>query len=256
MRQWAAIHGALTIVKWNLAIKAGRITRIRCIFACLDKMNQQVKQLVPAMVTYINDHGGYVTKTKLLKLLYLFDVEFYRMNRRLFTEFSWKFFHLGPWAREFDPIVDDLVAQRALLQVESTKPEYDTKFFRTEWPFDFSRLFPTFKEEVALRTVLNTWADRTTGEILDYVYFRTEPMEHGIRNEPLDFSSIPYEPPEKYSRSASGASSREIAAAKKQLLAKIAALQKPRPEARFEFTPPHYDDEFLNAMAKLDAAEE
>ncbi|HLI63851.1 MAG TPA: hypothetical protein VKV05_10650 [Terriglobales bacterium] len=219
-------------------------------------MNQQVKQLIPAMVSFINDHGGYVTKTKLLKLLYLFDVEFYRTNRRLFTEFNWKFFHLGPWTREFDPIVDDLVAQGALLQVENTKAEYDTRFFRTESPSDFSRLFPTFKDEAALRTVLNTWADRTTGEILDYVYFHTEPMEYGIRNEPLDFSLIPHERPEKYSRSASGASHREIVAAKKELLAKIAALQKPQAETRFEFTPPRYDDEFLNAMAKLDAAEE
>jgi hypothetical protein len=219
-------------------------------------MNHQVKELIPAMVSYINDHDGYVTKTKLLKLLYLFDVEFYRVHRRLFTEFNWKFFHLGPWTREFDPVIDDLVAQNVLVQIESTKSEYDTKFFRAESPSDFTHFFSSFKEEAPLRSVLNTWGDRATGEILDFVYFRTEPMEHGIRNEPLDFSLIPEEAVEKYHRSSSGKSTREIANAKKQWTARIQALEKPASEKRFNFTPPRYDDEFMNTISKLDAAEE
>lgn len=49
-------------------------------------MNRTVEQLIPAIVSYVNEHNGYVTKTKLLKLLYLFDVEFFRTNRRIFTE--------------------------------------------------------------------------------------------------------------------------------------------------------------------------
>jgi hypothetical protein len=219
-------------------------------------MNQHVKQLIPAMVSYVNDHEGYVTKTKLLKLLYLFDVEFYRVHRRLFTEFSWKFFHLGPWAREFDPVVNELVAQGVLLQVESAKQDYDTKFFKTESPLDISRVFSSFKEEAPLRTVLNKWADRPTGEILDYVYFHTEPMEQGIRNEPLNFSLVSDGRPEKYTRTVSGTSDRDIANAKKQFASKIASLPKPSTEVRFEFTPPKYDDEFLSALAKLDAAEQ
>jgi hypothetical protein len=230
--------------------------RIPVFFRRFREMNPQIKQLIPAMVSYINDHDGYVTKTKLLKLLYLFDVEFYRTHRKLFTGFSWKFFHLGPWAREFDRVVNDLVAEGVLLQIESARQEYDAKFLRTESRFDFSRIFSSLKEEAPLRVVLNTWADRPTGEILDYVYFHTEPMEQGIRNEPLNFSVIADERPEKYSRSASGISHKEIAKAKKQFASKIAALPKPEAEARFKFTPPKYDDEFLNALAKLDAAEQ
>ena len=218
-------------------------------------MNPRIKDLLVAIVSYINAHDGYVTKTKLLKLLYLFDVEFYRRNRRVFTGFSWKFFHLGPWTREFDPIVDDLVRNGALLEVHSAKSEYDTKFFKAETRLDFSSLFSSFNDEAALRIVLNTWGDRSTGEILDYVYFRTEPMEHGIRNEALDFSLIPEDRPEKYVRSSSGASSRKIIALKKEFAERAAALQKSQGEKRFQFTPPRYDDEFVNAMAKLDVAD-
>jgi len=218
-------------------------------------MNSQLKQIIPAMVSYVNDHGGYVTKTKLLKLIYLFDVEYYRANRRTFTGFTWKFFHLGPWAREFDPVLDELVGAGTLLESQSTRPEYDTKFLKTESPQDFSPLFSNFHDESALRTVLNTWAESSTGEILDYVYFRTEPMEHGIRNEPLDFSVIPEERPEKYVRPASGASVKQIAKMKEEFAARLGALQSSRPPKPFDFTPPSYDEEFRAAIAKLDAIE-
>jgi hypothetical protein len=207
------------------------------------------------MVSYVNDHGGYVTKTKLLKLIYLFDVEYYRANRRTFTGFTWKFFHLGPWAREFDPILDELVSAGILAESQSTRPEYDTKFLRTESHYDVSPLFASFRDESALRTVLSAWADSPTGEILDYVYFRTEPMEHGIRNEPLDFSVIPEGRPEKYTRSASGASAKQIARMKEKFASRLGALQQAHAPKHFDFTPPSYDDDFRAAMAKLDAAD-
>ncbi|MGD0696935.1 MAG: hypothetical protein ABSB82_19125 [Terriglobia bacterium] len=214
-----------------------------------------MRQLIPAMVSYINDHGGYVTKTKLLKLVYLFDVEYYRANRRTFTGFTWKFFHLGPWAREFDPVLDELVVTGVLLESQSTRPEYDTRFLRTESHHDFSPLFANFRDEAALRTVLTTWAESSTGEILDFVYFRTEPMEHGIRNAPLDFSVIPEDRPEKYARPASGASAKQIAKMKEDFASRLGALQQSHAPKHFEFTPPAYDDEFRAAIAKLDATD-
>jgi hypothetical protein len=215
-------------------------------------MNLPLKQVIPAMVSYVNDHGGYVTKTKLLKLVYLFDVEYYRANRRTFTGFVWKFFHLGPWAKEFDPVLDELVGTGILVETQSTRPEYETKFLRTDSPHDVSHLFTNFRDESVLRTVLNTWSESPTGEILDYVYFHTEPMEHGIRNEPLDFSVIPEDSPEKYIRSASGASARQIANMKEDFASRLGALQQSHAPKHFQFTPPSYDDEFRAAMAKLD----
>jgi hypothetical protein len=62
---------------------------------------------------------------------------------------------------------------------------------------------------------------RTTGEILNYVYFQAEPMEATIRNQPLDFSLIATERPAVYSRSSSGKSPADI----RQLRAKFEHLQ-------------------------------
>jgi hypothetical protein len=214
-------------------------------------MNSTLVELIPAIVSYVTSRGGYVTKTKLLKLLYLIDVDFYRVHRRTLTSFQWKYFHLGPWTNEFDPILDELIAGSFLQESRSDKSEYDTRFFQSNESPDLAKLFHTFKDEAIVKIVLDTWGNRTTAEILDYVYFQTEPMEYGIRNERLDFSRISSYVPEPYKRSSSGKTKHEIARLRGEFKRKVPAANKPR----FEFTPPRYDGEFLEAMEKLDSGD-
>jgi hypothetical protein len=210
------------------------------------------EKLIAAVVTLVVDQGSYVTKTKLLKLLYLFDVEYYRVHRQIFTRFSWKFFHLGPWAAEFDPTLDGMVIRGALVQQRSNS-DFETAFFKPAERFDPRAPFDNGKDESILRSVLKRWGSRSTGEILDYVYFQTAPMEAGIRNAPLDFSVIQPEQPSVYSRSSSGKTKSEI----EKLRAKFQEEQARRNASQgsaHAFTPPRYDDEYLDAMAKLETA--
>jgi hypothetical protein len=211
-----------------------------------------IEKLIGAIVTWIAGEGSYVTKTKLLKLLYLFDVDYYRAHRQTFTGFGWKFFHLGPWAAEFDPALEGLVMRGTLLQQRSNN-EFETAFYRPGERIDPREPFSNVKDEYILRGMLRRWATRSTGEILDYVYFQTAPMEAGIRNAPLDFSMIQPEQPAAYTRSSSGKTKSEI----ERLRTKFEAGQAQRKASqnqRFAFTPPKYDEEYLNAMAKLESA--
>jgi hypothetical protein len=211
-----------------------------------------IEKLITAIVTWAVGEGSYVTKTKLLKLLYLFDVEYYRAHRQTFTGFGWKFFHLGPWAAEFDPALDELVMKGTLLQQRSNK-EIETTFYRSAEQTDPREPFSNVKDEYILRGVLKLWGTRSTGEILDYVYFQTAPMESGIRNAPLDFSVIQPERPTAYLRSSSGKTKSDI----QKLRTKFEAEQAQRKASQnqpFAFTPPKYDEEYFNAMAKLEIA--
>ena len=90
-------------------------------------------------------------------------------------------------------------------------------------------------------------------EILNYVYFQTEPMETGIRNQLLDFSTIPAERPAMYSRSSSGRSAVEIRKLRAQF-ERCQAEKKANDQRPFTFTPPNYDDEYFQAMARLQNA--
>jgi hypothetical protein len=212
-----------------------------------------VDTLIPAIVTWIADHDSYATKTKLLKLLYLFDVEYYRQHRSTFTGFAWKFFHLGPWASEYDPALSGLVAHGILSEQRSNCSEYDTAFYKPGEHVSTRCAVTTVQDESTLLEVLKRWGTRTTGEILNYVYFQTEPMEAGIRNQLLDFSVISMDRPAVYSRSSSGKSPAEIrklrAQFERQRAEKKATEQRP-----FTFTPPRYDDEYFEAMAQLESA--
>src|SRR6266542_3048468 len=128
-----------------------------------------VDNLIPAIVTWIVDHDSFATKTKLLKLLYLFDVEYYRQHRRTFTGFGWKFFHLGPWAAEYDTALSGLVAHGILCEQRSNSSEYDTTFYKAAERVEARRAVSTVKNESILLEVLKRWGTRTTGEILNHV---------------------------------------------------------------------------------------
>ena len=211
-------------------------------------MNERVRKLIPAIVSYINEHDSYVSKTKLLKLLYLLDVEWYRENRETYTGFDWVFLHLGPWATEYDPLLQSLTANFEIISKKS-EGDFEAELFTTPEPIDFTRLFESYSQEKHLRTVLSEWGIRSTPEILDYVYFWTEPMEKSARYEPLDFSSIPREQVPAYRRIVSKSTPKEIEAAR----ARIAEAAKRLPESETKTSPQsRYDAEYLEAMANLD----
>ena len=114
-----------------------------------------------------------------------------------------------------------------------------------------SKSFDNLKDAAILRAVLEAWGPSPTSEILDYVYFRTEPMEYGIRNQPLDFSRIVQQPAQKYVRTSSGKSTEEIVAARRQIQEILKNLADKK-ESHFMFTPPKYDEEYFAALEKLD----
>jgi hypothetical protein len=215
-------------------------------------MNPKLQELIPAVVSFVLERDSYVTKTKLLKLLYLFDVEYFRLNRVIFTGFQWKYYHLGPWTDEYDPLLDHLIVQDLLIKRPSTNPDYiDAEFFRTSGYFDIEGIFSSYKDEFALKNILRTWGDKATAEILDYIYFHTEPIKYGERGKPLDFNTIEEHRPAEYKRASSGVSKEKIKALREEFETRLQTTQDPVNSKHSNFTPPKYDQEFFEAMEKL-----
>jgi hypothetical protein len=210
-------------------------------------MNPKLNSLIKAIVFYVKRRDGFITKTKLLKLLYLFDVEYFRVHRQTFTGFEWKFYHLGPWTAQYDPILDCLVESDQLVRRQSSQPDYDTQFFEPAQEEAINVALPELKDEYILKVILDNWGDKSSGEILDYVYFETEPMIKGQRDRLLDFGLIPEEPTPSYRRSPSGKSDKEIQAVRNR----VAERLKSNASDEYEKTtsaPPRYDDEYWKAV--------
>jgi hypothetical protein len=218
------------------------------------RMNSDLGKVIAAIATRVAHDDQSLTKTKLLKLLYLFDIEYYRSHRRTFTGFQWEFYHLGPWTREYDCVLASLVDQGLLSESTSNSLDFDTHFYRATEPVDVSGLFSDYGDERILRILLNAWAGRSTPEILDYVYFHTEPMLEGERFRPLDFSCVSEQPRPRYETSSSGASAKEVREMRKRFECLRAARQAGKPVVRT--IPPRYDETYLEALAIMDQTED
>jgi hypothetical protein len=63
-----------------------------------------LKLLITGILTLTRHGGGFAAKTKLIKLLYLIEVESVRSTGAQLTTLDWIFHLDGPWAREYDEL--------------------------------------------------------------------------------------------------------------------------------------------------------
>src|SRR3954454_2497335 len=71
------------------------------------RTDPELRGLISYIVAKARDRGITLNRTKLVKLLYLIDVERVRSRRDLLTGLEWVFFHYGPYAFE---LIDTLEA--------------------------------------------------------------------------------------------------------------------------------------------------
>lgn len=129
-----------------------------------------------------------VGKTRLVKLLYLVEVEYYRAVSERLTNLEWLFHYYGPYAFE----LEDVLAQPefAWEQIKTVDEKDLTRFRVAEdripygWKLD-ARI------GLLVKRIVGEWRGRRLEELLDYVYFETEPMQAvQKRGDRLDFTVI------------------------------------------------------------------
>lgn len=133
-----------------------------------------------------------VGKTRLVKLLYLVEVEYYRAVSERLTNLEWLFHYYGPYAFE----LEDVLAQPEFTREQiKTKGDKDLTLFRVAeeripygWKLDA-------KISLLVKRIVGEWKGKPLEELLDYVYFETEPMQVvQKRGDRLDFTVIKKEP--------------------------------------------------------------
>ncbi len=83
--------------------------------------------------------------------------------------------------------------------------------------------------ELTFRRIVDEWADRRLGEMLDYVYFHTEPMMDAQRGAPLDFQTIDRQRQTVPGRLPNERPDRHAVARIRQVIAARRARRVPRP---------------------------
>lgn len=148
----------------------------------------QLSQLILYIVDRVGELGGYTTTIRLVKFLYLIDLEHQRRHGRPLTGLRWVYHLYGPYAFE----VPRLGALGGIdLEEEEFRSQKGHKgvLLRTLSPQGFPAGL-SFAVENLVNGILEIWADQDTADLLTYVY-RTEPMRQAKRGDQLDFSVTP-----------------------------------------------------------------
>jgi len=202
-----------------------------------------LQRLIQAILSRVHEREGSVTKTKLLKYLYLFDLEAFHRQGRTITGFDWVFHLYGPWAPQYDRLYTDLVKGGVMRVTPGTRPDLDTEFISATRRVELQEVVDDTGLELAFRHIVDDWADRRLGEMLDYVYFHTEPMLEARRGERLDFGQ-PTGPREPLTLSDRPREDRR----RVDDLRRRVASRRPAETAPGRFTPPRYDAAYFDAL--------
>lgn len=210
-----------------------------------------LRNLITYLITELRDADFGFGKTKLVKLLYLVDVAHYRSRRRQLTGLSWIFHHYGPYAFEIDAalksLMFDIPQERA--DIGSGR---EAIVFRPPYRLQ-AQMKPDalYEAKPLVDRVLGEWGAADLNELLDFVYFDTEPMASAQRGKPLDFSLIP---PRTIQRSREeGYTASALSVEAQERLRQYLAAER---RTALLDPPPRYDDAYWDAVARMDADEQ
>lgn len=150
-----------------------------------------IRELILHIVSRVKDEGGTLGITKLVKILYILDVEYYRRHRGFLTGLNWVFYRYGPYAFEIPDILRGLDLELPQEDVPIGGDRYLHKFKPEYLPeLDIESILSPVDAQW-INKQISKWALEDLNKLLSFVYFDTEPMYNAELGKPLDFSKIP-----------------------------------------------------------------
>lgn len=209
-------------------------------------------ELIGAVASYVTECGGAPTKTKILKLLYLLDIDSYRRTNQTLTGFEWIFYLYGPWAASYDDALSDAARNEKIRIVAPEPGDEGATFINPTQRLPLAGVFPSFVQELGAKRIIEAWASKPVVELLDYVYFHTAPMRDAKRGTALDFSTISNEESlPHYFGIKSKAEGKEINRKRRLFLESMKSVRKAQITPLDP--PPEYDDMYRSAVSKLES---
>lgn len=155
------------------------------------RVEPDLRALVAYIVARSREHGITLNRTKLVKLLYLIDIERVRARREPLTGLVWVFFHYGPYALELIDVLEQMEGSEL-----SAQAWHDSVLYRgAPGAPDGDDWIPHVRSTVD--DVVRRFAPLDLNELLDYVYFRTGPMAVAQRGQRLDLGLARRDPPQR-----------------------------------------------------------
>jgi uncharacterized phage-associated protein len=141
-----------------------------------------LRSLIAYIVARARERSITLTQTKLVKLLYLIDVERATSRRDPLTGLHWVFFHYGPYALELPETLNAMEGTEVITQQWKNATLYRAA---PDAPDGEDWVSSTRR---TVDRVIERFAPMGLNDLLDHVYFHTGPMIDAKRGEPLDLA--------------------------------------------------------------------
>lgn len=145
-------------------------------------LDNTFQSILTAIVKESQSRSLKTTKTHVLKLIYLVEVEFFREHRRRLTDVVWVYYKYGPYVFNFDEYFDGKC-------LSITTPFEDFSAISLNDFCDVGEIESNAKR--VIKKIVTKYGDCSLNQLLDIVYYDTEPMMNvDKRLDKLDFSNI------------------------------------------------------------------
>jgi hypothetical protein len=146
--------------------------------------------LVQYITWYATEQGEVLTPIRLVKFLYLADLFYARkFQGETLTKWPWRFVHYGPFCGEALEAIEKAKRNRLIeaISYESKFDDEDHFLYKCHLEKDHQlhEILP-ISITAPLENAIKRWGGDTY-QLLDYVYFETEPMEEVKFRDLLDF---------------------------------------------------------------------
>ena len=138
----------------------------------------------------IQNLSGKITKTQLVKLIYLVDLESVRFTGTQASDIKWKFHHYGPYDENLDGRLKKLEKNSIITVQQKSKKDHpdDIYFLYQHTGKEMKYEFEPMKKQI-IDTILSQYGSFTLDALLKYVY-ETEPMRKSKRGQYLNLKSL------------------------------------------------------------------
>lgn len=137
-------------------------------------MAAMISKTAQAMMYFLEETGEWIGHTRLMKLLYLADVEARKVRGHPITDFKYVWHHHGPWDTGFFGARNELLASGLAEPRQVAHADYTDKQLRM-----VERLVDRFTDEERhiLAHVARTYMDTPLSILLSEIVYKTAPMK-------------------------------------------------------------------------------
>lgn len=149
----------------------------------------ELKLIISEILNQLKKNNLSTNITKVIKLLYIIEVEYFKFKKERLTSLKWRFYHYGPVPLE---IYD--YCKKNNINIDDIYTNNGELLRNMELPKNYKGINANTTEKrdilFLITRVIKDFGSMDIKDLLDYVYFETEPMKNAKRGEYIDFTKV------------------------------------------------------------------